>query len=703
MNNIKTYDTAEDFLAGRRDDLAVAINNVALNFNDNIPLNPTQLSESEMKRIVSRIPQYPFIVAKWAGVVNANGLNVVVNFDEDNVSDRTKTAKTQLKKKTFDLIYAKKNWGTVEGAVIEIIAREGMAIIRLNEDNNPVVDSRFRYNIYWNETQKKARYAYKDPKTGIEIEGLKNLMHGVEIFVIKHPSFISWPVPLSPVDTVLLTARLDFHAIIANQKKFDNGMIGQVFLQFNEEMDRRASTLAQGEDKDNWFMQMMRQLNDKFKGTKKSNQFSHLPGFMGATEVGNDNRGMQFYEIVKDLTPERIAWTWLMTTADFGTGTTSTYNNVQTFDDSLYDKVGSELEKQLGQALNEWLLPTQGIKTTPNYYVEYNKPKDHGKIEEIKSALEEWKNNAITQNEYRAIRGMDPIETGDLFISQLLSNQLPNIAEEEQRNNIIDAVVQPKRGYRETSFTEARNYRATTVDKALATEEFTGKKGFLTKLIKAIDKQLSEYAERLEGMEEVPASVEIKPLETFYSFPALKKDLLQFAGQALDEVRKDKRTEFSMKKEFFDGEYPKSVLDFIDDEVSRILKGDKVFESVDVETASKIETIIKNNVSESVFEIANKIRAVAESMSMNRAELIAQTEVANAVEGTREILYKSDPLFEKGGHKWLTSVNDVCPICKGNESQGIISIDKDFISGNSRPSAHPRCRCDTVYYTADEI
>lgn len=243
-------------------------------------------------------------------------------------------------------------------------------------------------------------------------------------------------------------------------------------------------------------------------------------------------------------------------------------------------------------------------------------------------------------------------------------------------------------------------YRATTTEKALNTDEYDK---FDARIAKALKKQLNEYTDRLKDLENVPNAVELKPLETFYSFPAMKKDLLKFAGIALDSVKKDKRTTFSFKKDFFDGEYPQSVLDFIDSAIERLLKGDSEFKSVDVETASQIETIIQENITEGVFGIAKIISEKIETISINRASLIAQTEVANAVEGTREIMYTTDPLFEGGTKEWQTSADPlVRQSHKDNEKQGRIPINDTFSNGYTRAGSEPRCRCDTLYYTADE-
>ena len=692
----------DDFLRGRGvwDDSILTMGAFSLNSSDIVPLKTSNLTESDMQLIVSRLPQYPFAVSKWQSVIGANGRRVVVKFNENN-SDSTAKSKKRLQDSTYRLLYTKKKYDKIEASIIELIAREGMAIVRFDNDMMPVVDSRFRYNLYWNEVEKKLRFAYLEPRTNVEMAGLKNLYEGQEIYVIRHPSFAAWPIPLSPAETILLIARLEFHATIANQKIFDNGMIGQVFLQLEKELlpDVRKSIQEDTADKQSWFTTLMKSVNDKFRGSKKANQVSFFPGLAGILEVGKNNKEMQFIELLTDLTPARIAWNWLLTPTDFGVGGAQTQNNVSAFDDSLYDKFGRPIEKQLDTMVNEWLLPALGVNTSESFYVEYIPPEDPKKLEEIKQSLEEWKAGAITLNEFREKKGLIAIENGDRFISDIIQPQVPELP---KNNSYIDAqIVQPKRTAGQDFFFKARSYkRASLTNEALNSEDY---QTFDKRLKTAFNKQLKTYVDSLDGLEKMPKKVELKPLETFYSFPALKKDLTKFADIALNSVQKDKRTTFSIaKKEFFDGEYPQSVLEFLDAQVERLLKGDKEFKNLDAETASQIETIILENVNLGVDQIVSSILEAIPDLSKFRAEIIAQTEVVEAVEGTREIMYTSDPLFDDGKKKSLTSIDDVCEICIGNENAGLIDILKDFPSGKKRPSFHPRCRCDTLYYTSDE-
>lgn len=86
------------------------------------------------------------------------------------------------------------------------------------------------------------------------------------------------------------------------------------------------------------------------------------------------------------------------------------------------------------------------------------------------------------------------------------------------------------------------------------------------------------------------------------------------------------------------------------------------------------------------------------AFSEKRADLIAQTEVANANEQSKLTGWRD---ARAAGLKikkaWKTSGDDeVCPVCIANEAQGAIDLDEDFQSGDDASPAHPRCECVTV-------
>jgi hypothetical protein len=87
-------------------------------------------------------------------------------------------------------------------------------------------------------------------------------------------------------------------------------------------------------------------------------------------------------------------------------------------------------------------------------------------------------------------------------------------------------------------------------------------------------------------------------------------------------------------------------------------------------------------------DIVGAIKATVKEFSSVRAELIAQTEVNNAYNFGRTELARSAGFTEK---RWVTESGNPCAICILNEAEGYIGIDETFLSGNQRPTAHPRC------------
>lgn len=83
------------------------------------------------------------------------------------------------------------------------------------------------------------------------------------------------------------------------------------------------------------------------------------------------------------------------------------------------------------------------------------------------------------------------------------------------------------------------------------------------------------------------------------------------------------------------------------------------------------------------------------AFSRERAELIARTEVRNAVGRGRLAGAQRVGMQSKD---WRVSDDEgPCPLCEANQAQGWIAIDKPFVSGAMAPLAHPRCRCSASY------
>jgi hypothetical protein len=80
-----------------------------------------------------------------------------------------------------------------------------------------------------------------------------------------------------------------------------------------------------------------------------------------------------------------------------------------------------------------------------------------------------------------------------------------------------------------------------------------------------------------------------------------------------------------------------------------------------------------------------------------RAEVVARTEIARAMEGAMLAMAKATGGMDK---EWLDAPG-ACPVCVANAAQGAIPLTRPFNSGDQHPPAHPRCRCATALVPYD--
>ncbi len=82
-----------------------------------------------------------------------------------------------------------------------------------------------------------------------------------------------------------------------------------------------------------------------------------------------------------------------------------------------------------------------------------------------------------------------------------------------------------------------------------------------------------------------------------------------------------------------------------------------------------------------------------------RAEMIAQTELNAAYnKGIMQMGLDTGA----AGKSWELWASDACPVCVGNNLQGVILLTDNFQSGDDSAPAHPRCRCSLVLH-ANEL
>ena len=390
-------------------------NHWTLPFNENIPYQPSLLKKEELARLAAAVPQYSMAVTSWKSVVGSRGIHCHVksNATAESTVDQIDRFKTRVK----ELLVFKLKEKKIRVAVVEKLANEGNAIAFINKDGGITIASRFDFRLYYNETTGKARYEYAPKSNAYQpVSGLENLEHGVDLWHFKNPAFESWVIAPSPIEVAIIIIRLENHGLVANQKFFDQGMIGTALLAIEPGM---AKMLQQDKNRA-WFEEILRKVKDLFQGTVNAFRLGYIPGLQGVHDLTKTNQDMQFMDLLQKLTPERIAWAFAMVLSNFGTGEQMTMNNVSVFNDALYDRVGRTIEEELAACWNQFLLPSFGITMNTRKYVQYGSPFDDKSLDEQKHALEEWKGNAITRNEYLDKTGQATVADGDVYFHELL-------------------------------------------------------------------------------------------------------------------------------------------------------------------------------------------------------------------------------------------------------------------------------------------
>jgi hypothetical protein len=703
--------TSDDFRTGQFDEFFQALNQYnGGSYDKYTPINSHLLSYTELDKIWLN-PTFVHILSIWNANIGANGRKFVINVNDKN-TDSTKGKKDQYAKRMYNFLYTKKNWSKLEKQIIATVAREGSCIMMEDVKGEQTVWSLRRFHVYHDTVLNETRYAFLDAN-GREIPGMTDLKHGEDLWHIKDPAFEDWIVPPSRIDCAIAWILLQNNGLKSNNFIFSNAFIGTTLLGFNSEalqvtkevaydtIDGKKVPDKQGRSP---IQKLVDKINDTFRGVKKAFRVGYSFGLEKVFELGKSNADMQFLELLMRSKAE-IASAYSLTMSDLGDGDKGlTYNNASTFSYNVFGKIGHPFEELLDQVTNDWFLPQYGITTTENAYFDYNKPNNPDRLAIEEQARKNWESNTMKLNEVRELQGLEPIDGGDVFYKDFAT---PPQLQTDPNQQAIDVESKPKEPPKKANnglFSKVAFAQQTPTEKALKSELYLGtdkKNGFLDRWTEAITKQVESFIKTFAKLDDVELNdytVKLPKIETFYSFPALKKDLLGFAVIALDEVKKDKRTKFTLN--FFDGEYPQVVLDNIDKFTEAVLKGNAdLFDSVDVETTSQVQNIIKTNINKGVFEISAILSDKIQDLAFNRAELIASTAVAESVEKTREALYLIE--FPDGSKEWQTTTQDVCPLCVGNERQGQIPIDKVFSSGVSAPSAHSRCRCTAIYNPAD--
>lgn len=112
---------------------------------------------------------------------------------------------------------------------------------------------------------------------------------------------------------------------------------------------------------------------------------------------------------------------------------------------------------------------------------------------------------------------------------------------------------------------------------------------------------------------------------------------------------------------------------------------------IDATSLQAIADAVSTGISErlGVPGTARLIKDVVEGMSTSRAEMIASTEMNDAMS---QAFLKKLVMNAIDYKQWILGPNP-CAECEENAAEGAIPVDDEFPSGDDAPPAHPNCIC----------
>jgi hypothetical protein len=116
----------------------------------------------------------------------------------------------------------------------------------------------------------------------------------------------------------------------------------------------------------------------------------------------------------------------------------------------------------------------------------------------------------------------------------------------------------------------------------------------------------------------------------------------------------------------------------------------KLVTQMDEETKRQLAKTVSNAIEKKrgIPGLRSDLRGMFSDMTKARADMIARTETADALE---QAFMDRAKEYKVTGKRWVTF--NPCEICEANEAEGDVPLDHVFSSGDTRPPAHPRCRC----------
>lgn len=537
-------------------------------------------------------------------------------------------------------------------------------------DNKPKVYTPDMFNIYWN------KYTQKVVKITANIDGREeptNFVMGENFFHFKYFLYENEGLADSILDTIYVWLEFERIAIAVNSNLVERGNIGIVIPIFEKEMskalERPVMESPDGEPTPTLHI-LLRKFRELFGGWQNSHKMATMMiGVKEIVELGKDNDKMQLQDMFDRAEAKYYD--------AFGIEKTTENSNrasASTLTYQLDNNIAKQWENQLERFVNQFLWKNcinpimvekfgYSFENSSQIYFQFNKPSDPDELAKMTLYRDTFINSAsigkplLTLNETREFLGLPEAPTELLELWQQASQ--PTLPTQPQLN-----FESKKKSPTELAL-ESKDYSTLKYNDKTKKKE---PKGFLPAWQKAITKQLNQFITDFEKDQKAT----LPKIETFYSFNALKKDLLVWIDFGIENAKKEIATE-----KFAENlDYSQEILDWVDKRAEALLKGNELFKSVDNATSTQILDIIKAEIEakKPITEIVKTLTDWVPKISKNRAELIAETEVNSAVEFGRFTHFESEGFTEK---KQL-SINDGNDTIWSKKAQSLGWVDINF-------------------------
>lgn len=492
----------------------------------------------------------------------------------------------------------------------------------------------------------------------------------------------------SPAIVAARAANLKFEAMVASESVFSNGMNFNKFISPDfkdaKDMDMYKAMWS------NWsqFTTLLGQTNGLYNRNK--DLVSQVPAKI--EKIGVNNLDMQTIQLKQECDKELQA-AYGVALSNLGFTESANYSTSEQNRDNISELNTNWLVKKLEKLVMREIMPRlfEDYDEIANPFVQSYDPSSED-LEIRQQNFQIIDSMAKVNKVMGSFLDVDDSILDSLGLKRMeksVQAELPVIKTDTTQtddtpNDIAQDTVKPE------TPTRAASIKAITfADHALVSPKGVA---FTKRWGKALTAQLENAAEiiRKSDINSLQTGAwKLKPVETFYTFRELKKDIAVFARIGVTDVQAWKKAH---DRAVDDTEV--YLEEYVDEETTYILKGSGDYGGVDVATKTMLQNIIDAGLALGSATLADTLLSQIPALVASRAALIATSEISKAIEQTRATLYSR--LLPDGTKSWQSSAVS-CPICIANTAEGEISMRQSFGSGADFPPAHPGCACSAIY------